>query len=314
MAPEEVLLRWANGDWTVIFSPLVFQPDDCGRAYRMRPRTRSFWLVNHTLTRGLTSFFFLPDTPEVRTAVAEARAAIMPESYQTTNSWGCRGPEPEREATWRILVLGDSFMQGLFVPDDQTPPEHLRRFLATNWGQPVSVLNTGHIGYSPEQCYHTLRAYFDRFRPRSVVLNVCPNDFGDLLPVLKGKGQWSEAEYWLDQIYEYCRSRMTPCLLVAAPLEIQILGSRDAGFYPGEAANVWNANGFFFLDLADPFVDEHLRLTAEQIRAGRFPQTSPLFNGHLHDAHFSPQGAALWGREVGRRLLRLSDFNRAKLR
>ena len=101
---------------------------------------------------------------------------------------------------------------------------------------------------------------------------------------------------------------------MAAPLEIQILGSREAAFYPGEVANLWDANGFFFLDLADPFVDEHLRLTAELIRAGRRPQTSPLFNGHLHDAHFSPQGAALWGREVGRRLLRLSDYDRAKPR
>jgi hypothetical protein len=212
----------------------------------------------------------------------------------------------------RILVLGDSFMQGLFVPDDQTPPEHLRRFLETNAGQPVSVLNTGHIGYSPEQCYHTLRDYHDRFRPRFVILSVCPNDFGDLLGVLKGKGDWSEAKYWLDQTLEYCRARRTPCLLVAAPLEVQILGRREAGFYPGEVANVWEASGFFFLDLADPFVDEHLRLTAERIHARRRPQTSPLYNGHLHDAHFSSEGAALWGREVGRRLLRLLDYDRAK--
>jgi hypothetical protein len=314
MAPEDVLLRWANGDWTILLSPLVFQADDCGRAYRMRPRTRSFWLVDHTLKRGLTSFFFLPDTSEVQTAVAEASAAIMRESYQTTNSWGCRGPEPALDASVRILVLGDSFMQGLFVPDDQTPPEHLRRFLAANWGRSVSVLNTGHIGYSPEQCFQTLREYHDRFRPELVVLSVCPNDFGEAFSVLKGKGEWSEAKYWLDQILLYCRSRRTPCLLVAAPLETQILGSRKAAYYPGEIANLWDDAGFFFLDLADPFVDEHLRLTADLIRAGRRPQTSPLFNGHLQDAHFSPQGAALWGREVGRRLLRLSDYQEAKLR
>ncbi len=312
MGPDEVLLRWANIDWTVIFSPIVFQADDCGRAYRMQPRIRSFWLVDHTLTRGLTSFFFLPDTPEVKTAVAEARAAIMPESYQTTNSWGCRGPEPDLDAPHRILVLGDSFMQGLFVPDDQTPPEHLRRYLETNWGQRVSVLNTGHIGYSPEQCYHTLRAYHDRFRPRFVVLSVCPNDFGDAVSVLRGKGDWSEAEYWLDQILVYCRAHQTPCLLVAAPLEIQIIGSHEAASYPGAVTNLWHANRFFFLDLVDPFVDEHLRLAAEWIRAGRHPQTSPLFNGHLHDAHFSPQGAALWGREVGRRLLMLTEFEGEK--
>ena len=98
------------------------------------------------------------------------------------------------------------------------------------------------------------------------------------------------------------------------PLEIQVLGTREAAFYPGAVANLWDANGFFYLDLAEPFVDEHLRLTAGLIRAAHRPQTSPLFNGHLQDAHFSAQGAALWGREVGRRLLRLSDFDRGRLR
>jgi hypothetical protein len=308
MAPEEVLLRWANIDWTVILSPQVFEADDSGRAYRMRPHVRSFWLKDHTLSRGLTSFFFLPDSPAVRAAVAEAGAAIMLESYQTTNSWGCRGPEPDAAAPVRILVLGDSFMQGLFVADDQTPAEHLRRFLAARLSQPVSVLNTGHIGYSPEQYAHTLHEYFDRFHPQFVVLSVCPNDFGAGLAVLAGKGDWAEAKYWLDDIQQFSRTRLTPCLLVAAPLEIQILSRGNAGYYPGQVAKLWDESRFLFLDLADRFIAEHLRLMTERIRAGRRPPTSPLFNGHLRDDHFSPAGAAVWGQTVGRRVIELSDF------
>ena len=46
---------------------------------------------------------------------------------------------------------------------------------------------------------------------------------------------------------------------------------------------------------------------AGAIRQGRRPP-SPLFNGHLHDAHFSPQGAATWGTAVGRRLALLRDY------
>jgi hypothetical protein len=311
MAPDDVLLRWANGDWTVIFSPLVFQADDSGRAYRMRPDTRSFWLEDHTLTRGLTSFFSLPDTPEVRAAVAASGLAIMAGSYQTTNSWGCRGPEPDPAAPFRVLVLGDSFMQGLFLADDETPTEHLRRYLRSAWGQPVSVLNTGHIGYSPEQYYHTLRAYGDRFRPHFVVVSACPNDFGKASSVLAGHGDWSEAQYWLDAIQLFCRARQTPCLLVAAPLEVQVVEDRSAGHYPGQVANIWHDNGFFFLDPTDSFVDEHLRLMAEAIRQGRRPQHSPLFNGDLHDAHFSRRGAALWGQVTGRRLVLLGDYREA---
>jgi hypothetical protein len=311
MAPDEVLVRWANIDWTVVLSPLVFDADEGGRAYRMRPRTRSFWLQEHTLPRGLTGFLFLPDTTAVSEAVAAAGAPVMAESYQTTNSWGCRGSEPDPNVPWRVLVLGDSFVQGLFVADDQTPPEHLRRYLEGNLGQSVSVLNTGHIGYSLEQYYHTLREYGDRFRPRFVVLSVCPNDFGAARAVLAGSGDWSDARYWLESIRLYCRARRMPCLLVAAPLEIQVLGQRTAGSYPGQVANVWNEAGFFYLDLADPFVTEHLRQMAEAIRGGHYLQHSPLFNGHIHDAHFSPLGARVWGREVGRRLLAIADYKGA---
>jgi hypothetical protein len=308
MAPDEVLLRWANIDWTIIMSPHVFAADDHGRAYRMRPRVRSFWLQAHTLPHGMTSFFFLPDTPAVRAAVAEADAPIMPESYQTTNSWGCRGPEPDPAAPVRILVLGDSFMQGLFIPDDQTPSEHLARYLATNLGQPVSVLNTGHVGYSPEQYYYTLREYLDRFRPQFVVLSVCPNDFGEARAVLAGTADWSEAKYWLAAIQQFCRSRRTRCLLVVAPLEIQLLSRDNAGYYPSQVANLWDEHRFFILDLTDSFIAEHLQRVAERNRAGRRRQTSPLFNGHIHDDHFSPRGAAVWGETVGRRLLQISEF------
>ncbi len=310
MGPDEVLLRWANIDWTIVFSPLVFEADNHGRAYRMRPNVRSFWLQDHVMTRGLTSFFFLPDTPEVRRQAADYHEPIMPESYQTTNSWGCRGPEPDPNAPRRGLILGDSFMQGIFVLDHQTPAEYLRRFLERAWGERVSLLNTGHIGYSPEQYYATLCEYFDRIRPQFVVLSVCPNDFGGGYDVVagRGRGDWSEAQYWLDEIDHFCRRRQVPCLLVAAPWETQVVGPRNEGYYPGRASNLWKEAAFDFLDPTDDFVDAHLRLMAEAVETGRRPQHSPLFNGHLYDVHFSPQGSAVWGEAVGRRLVQRLAF------
>ena len=45
----------------------------------------------------------------------------------------------------------------------------------------VSILNTGHLGYSPEQYYYSLVEYADRFRPHFVVVSVFSNDFaGDM--------------------------------------------------------------------------------------------------------------------------------------
>ena len=54
-------------------------------------------------------------------------------------------------------------MQGLFVGDHQTPVECLKRDLKTRLGGPVEILNTGHLGYSPEQYYYTLIEYAGGF-------------------------------------------------------------------------------------------------------------------------------------------------------
>ena len=307
MAPGEVLLRWANYDWTVVLSPRVFRADDSGRAYRMQANTRAFWTRNHSLPGGLASFFFLPDIAEVHSALVEAEEGILPESYQSTNSWGCRGPEPDPRATARVLVVGDSFMQGLFVADDQTPPECLARVLRESWGVPVSVLNTGHIGYSPEQYYYTFEEYVGRFRPHVVVISVCPNDFGDALKVLSGGGDFVEGKYWINAIQQACRTRQVPSLLVPAPFESQVAGQGVQGHYPGRVSDLSEAGSQFYINPVEAFTDEHLRLVREGEAAGRRPATSPLFNGHLKDGHFSALGSALWGREVGRRITRILD-------
>src|SRR5262249_45946206 len=159
------------------------EPDDHGRSYRLRPNTQSVWaqqLGPPAEETGGLILSLIPDTPEGRTAAIEAGGVIVPGSEQTTNSWGCRGPEPRCEdSVLRGLVLGDSFMQGYFIGDEQTPSMALQRALHNELGVPVSILNTGHLGYSPEQYYHTLLEYFPRFRPQFVVLSLFANDFGN---------------------------------------------------------------------------------------------------------------------------------------
>ena len=138
--------------------------------------------------------------------------AIVDEgSIQNTNSWGLRGPEPDPTAQARGIVLGDSFMQGMFNGDDDTPPLYLERCLREAWKMPVSVLNTGHIGYSPEQYYYSLKEYGDRFRPSSSSSAFVPTTSATAGPCLRGEGDWyGEAGYWLDQIHGWCRSPERP--------------------------------------------------------------------------------------------------------
>jgi hypothetical protein len=198
-------------------------------------------------------------------------------------------------------------MQGLFIGDDQTPTECLRRYLESNLKVKASLLNTGHLGYSPEQEFYTLKEYADRFAPQFVVLSLFANDFGDAYEVMAGKGDWDEGKYWLSEILQYCRSRSILLLTVPAPHELQINNRRFAGFYPGKISNILETTGMFYLDPVEDFVNEHLARTLAGERAGNRPYHSPLFNGAIADGHFSPIGSEVWAASVGRRLLLLLE-------
>ena len=68
------------------------------------------------------------------------------------NSHGLRDSEHTYEKppdTFRILLLGDSFSEGIQVPLEQTFPARLETCLAQQTGQPVEVINTGTASYGP---------------------------------------------------------------------------------------------------------------------------------------------------------------------
>jgi hypothetical protein len=193
-------------------------------------------------------------------------------------------------------------MQGLFVADDQTPTECLKRRLAERLGTRVEALNTGHLGYSPEQEYFTLIEYADRIRPQFVVLSLFANDFGTIEGIFGGEGDWDEARYWLGRIAEFCRARGMICLTVPVPLEKGITGRRFAGHYPGNLSNIMEGPASDYYDPIEDFVNEYLRLVNEGEKAGHRPYYCPLFNGHIADGHFSPAGSRVWAEAVSRRL------------
>jgi hypothetical protein len=304
---EMGLLRWGNFNMTLLLPSGVFEADDQGRSYRLRPNTRSVWLRNLTIKKIPLTFFLVPEAPGLAEAMKGTTAVVVEGSAQTTNSWGLRGPEPDPTASIRVIVLGDSYMQGMLIGDDDTPPESLRRHLQKELRSQVSVLNTGHLGYSTEQEYYTLSAYADRFHPQFVVLSLFANDFGDIHEVIAGKGDWDEGKYWVDQIAQYCRSRGIILLTVTAPLEGQITARRFAGNYPGKISNILETVGTHHVDATEIFVNEQLRLMGEGERAGKRPSTSPLYNGVIADQHFSAIGSALWARAVGQRLVLLLE-------
>ena len=250
----------------------------------------------------------MPDKPELSEVVVGTGAYILPGSTQTTNSWGCRGPEPDLNAPLRGLILGDSYMQGLFIGDDETPTECLRRELQKHLGLSVSLLNTGHLGYSPEQIHHTLREYGDRFRPHFVIFSFCSNDFGTLFDPEVDHRDEEEARYWLEEITQYCRKRGILEIDTPIPPELQVTGARREGIYPGRVCNLLATNSMNYCNPVEAFVDEHLRLQIDRdLRGQKRLSTSPLFNGAIGDGHMSALGAALWGKVLGARVALLLE-------
>ncbi len=314
LTPDEAVLRWGNFDKILLLPSTTFEVDDAGRSYRMKPGVRSVWLRNVALPHNLNGFFLVPDRPELREILNGTGAGIVPGSEQTTNSWGCRGPEPDPEAPIRGIILGDSNMQGLLVADDETPPEFLARDLEERLNRRVSVLNTGHLGYSTEQYARTLEAFGDRFQPDFVVVSFCVNDFGDVAEAMKGQGDWAETRYWLERIQQFCRTREILCMIAPVPYDSQVSAIRMQGGYPGRLGDLTGSSTMHYIFPIEDLVDEFSRMRLESARTGHSKSSNPLYNVHLGDHHFSPRGCQVWASAIGRRVAPLLELRAIEAR
>lgn len=101
------------------------------------------------------------------------------------NSLGYRGQDfssAKSEGTKRTLMLGDSFVFGYLVPDDQTIAAHVERQLNTSSDRHHEVINAGfHAGYSPDSYYAYLADRGMELAPDTVMLGLFSyNDVSDL--------------------------------------------------------------------------------------------------------------------------------------
>ncbi len=137
-------------------------------------------LVPLAWTRGA----FVPD-PELgyRMAPSFEGRMVRLEQYDEvfrTNSLGLRDAEvgPRDGLTRRILVIGDSFVFGLGVGQDEPFPRLLERRLRAG-GERVEVVNAGVVGYGLEQYDTWLGRLLPRLEPDVVLVSVyAGNDLG----------------------------------------------------------------------------------------------------------------------------------------
>lgn len=111
----------------------------------------------------------------------DARATFHRREYTTEhaiNSRALRGPEREYQAppgVFRVLTLGDSFVEGQGVDAEQTATALLEFSLGAP-GCPVQGLNGGTIGYSTDQEYLFYAEEGSRYSPQVVILFLYYND------------------------------------------------------------------------------------------------------------------------------------------
>lgn len=110
------------------------------------------------------------------------------------NSRGIRGPESlgyaKPEGTYRVLLLGDSFMEAVQVNNNETLGEQLRSLLQSQLDRPVEVVNAGVSGFGTDQELLWLREEGVKYAPDLVLLAVYPhNDFMNNAEVLESANQ-----------------------------------------------------------------------------------------------------------------------------
>ena len=120
---------------------------------------------------------------------AKGGAMVNGHRWYEINSDGWRGPEVALNhppGTFRIALLGDSFIEAFEVPYEETVGEVIERRLGALRGTPLEVLNFGQGGYGTAQEQLTLQHEVWKYSPDLILLAVVTaNDISDNYRPLK---------------------------------------------------------------------------------------------------------------------------------
>jgi len=104
------------------------------------------------------------------------------DSYIAINSKGLRDPErpyAKPDGVFRVLMLGDSFVEGLQVDQNQTLPVQLEARLGNLLSRPVEVINAGVSRYGTDNSLLFLESEGLIYEPEIVIYAFYPNDVTD---------------------------------------------------------------------------------------------------------------------------------------
>jgi hypothetical protein len=162
------------------------------------------------------------------------------------NSQGFRGAELARLGeSMRVLVYGDSYIQGDFARTEDTFTEQLKGRLAGKTDQSIEVVNAGVAGYGPDQELRRMEEELPALKPNLVIVAIyAGNDFYDIvrdkLYRLSSDGSLQEnPSEFLDAatVSDMSRSRSEPILRrIMSAVISRLIASRGDAFATGREA------------------------------------------------------------------------------
>ncbi len=123
-------------------------------------------------------------------------------SWVETNSYGFRTREffPKAEQTYRILILGDSFVHGVNANQDETIAVKLEQGLRARLDKDIEVLSLGVSSYSGVRYMELMRLYLNQLDPDMVIVAVDASDWKKMCPVSTSIVSMQTAIPWFSRV------------------------------------------------------------------------------------------------------------------
>jgi lysophospholipase L1-like esterase len=214
---------WDTNEGVLLSRKLFREVEMYGvRKYMYHPYLKK--LSFRTGAAGLYRKFETVDSRDIRTALASLDTQrLVTASY---DQFGFRRVDANiaRDCEVRVLFLGDSFTDGLWVNDDETFVNRYGHLVRGRLDLRVCPVNAGVNGYGSLEEAYVLEHYFEATgRPRLVIVMHFPNDIdADYDAVLNGtvansRSKWDESLSYLRRMAEFSRQHGALMVLAAIP-------------------------------------------------------------------------------------------------
>ena len=199
------------------------------------------------------------------------------------NSAGFRGPEitiEKQEGTYRILMLGDSELFSMLLPEEDNLSRQLEKLLnEKSGGLKFEVVNTGVEGYNTYQEFEVLKDKGLKYAPDLVVLNYVLND--------PEPGEYYFGNNFFSRnsaLYRYCIYRVKKGLIKRERKRLKIKTEPDHFNYLHSGESFLHLKNTI-LEMASMLEERRIRLVVNifpvsSLAVDDFKENYPY--GHLH--------------------------------